>query len=63
MVAVLPPRGAHESFHQFDENGNIVGEGSSGFVFEIWLAASAVSLVCILFVFGIIFVAKRIFKK
>ena len=63
MVSVLPPRGNHESFQQFDENGNIVGVGSSGFVFEIWLAASAVSLVCILFVFGTISVAKKIFKK
>ena len=63
MVSVLPPRGSHESFQQFDENGNIVGVGSSGFVFEIWLAASAVSLVCILLVFGTIFVAKKICKK
>ncbi|MBQ1954783.1 MAG: hypothetical protein II350_03490, partial [Clostridia bacterium] len=63
MVSVLPPRGNHESFQQFDENGNIVGVGSSGFVFEIWIAASAVSLVCILLVFGTIFVAKKICKK
>ena len=58
-VTVLPPRGAHGSDQQFDENGNLIGEGSSDFAFEIWLAASAVSLICILAVFGVLFAVKR----
>lgn len=62
IVAVLPPRGNHESFSQYDENGNIVGEGSSNFIFETWLCASAVSLISILAVFGVLFVVRKIKK-